>query len=848
MLLTVVFVAGPLVLADVGSGSRAVAADVGIQKIKHIVVIMQENRSFDSYFGAYPGADGFTMSNGVPTECVPDPVYGGCDKPFVDHADANGGAGHDKYSAATDIDNGKMDGFVATGETALTGCTNVYDPKCTEGSTAATDVMGYHVRSDIPNYWSYADNFVLQDHMFEPVVSWSLPEHLFQVSGWSATCSKHNAPSSCVNETEHPGPNPANGDPTNVVPNSSSPIYAWTDLTYLLHKNNVSWGYYVVSGSEPDCANPAHITCTSVPQGPGTWGIWNPLPYFDTVRNDNQVGNIKSVSNFYSAAQAGTLPAVSWVVPSQEVSEHPPATVSAGQSYVTSLVNAVMKGPDWSSTAIFVAWDDWGGFYDHVVPPHVDANGYGLRVPAMLISAYAKRGVIDHQVLSFDAYNKFIEDVFLGAQRRDPATDGRADPRPDVRELRPELGDLSAEFDFTQAPRPPVLLSVHPTTTLVAQAPPLPPFNVTASPGVGQADVRWHPPPSDGGSPVTSYRVTPYLAGVAQPARVYASTGTHQVVGSLGNGKSYTFKVTAVTALGTSPLSLPSAAIVVGTPVAPTAVSALPLDGGMVVRWSPPLSYGTSSISGYVVTPYVGTVARTPMLVDSSPPSATFAALPNGTAYTFTVAATNATGVGPASVASPAVVVGAPGPVGQPSVRAQPAGTATGPLTVTFPFPPPANNSPVLGYTATCDSANGGVSRAATGTASTITVTGLTTGKIYACSVAARNARGTGPASPLTGALPVGSPAPPTGVTATRVASGSVRVAFVPGADNGSAITQFTVSCTSTNGGTKGSASGTASPVTVTALTAGKSYTCVVKGVNARGGGGPSPPSAALTA
>jgi phospholipase C len=156
------------------------------------------------------------------------------------------------------------------------------------------------------------------------------------------------------------------------------------------------------------------------------------------------------------------LPAVSWVVPSGAVSEHPPNPVSAGQTYVTSLVNAVMQSPDWSSTAIFLAWDDWGGFYDHVAPPSVDANGYGLRVPAIVISPFAKQGFIDHQTLSFDAYVKFIEDDFLGGARIDPATDGRPDSRPDVRENEPQLGNLLNDFDFNQAPAPALVLNPHP--------------------------------------------------------------------------------------------------------------------------------------------------------------------------------------------------------------------------------------------------------------------------------------------------------------------------------------------------------------------------------------------------
>ena len=140
-----------------------------------------------------------------------------------------------------------------------------------------------------------------------------------------------------------------------------------------------------------------------------------------------------------------------------------------------------MRSPDWACTAIFLAWDDWGGFYDHVVPPKVDQNGYGIRVPGLVISPYARKGYIDHQTLSFDAYLKFIEDDFLGGQRLDPQTDGRPDPRPDVRENARILGDLSKDFDFGQSPRAALLLSTHPTTDLIEPAPAPP----TPTPGKG---------------------------------------------------------------------------------------------------------------------------------------------------------------------------------------------------------------------------------------------------------------------------------------------------------------------------------------------------------------------------
>jgi phospholipase C len=453
----------------VGGPTGTYIVPPGIHKIKHVIVIMQENRSFDSYFGTFPGADGIPMKNGHPTVCVPDPQAKKCIAPYVDHSDVNGGGPHSESNAIADMDGTKMDGFIGQAEAGQKGCLDPTDPACT--NSAEPDVMGYHTGSDIPNYWTYAKDFVLQDHMFEPNASWSLPAHLFLVSEWSAYCTQADNPSSCTNalqtrSEERPPNTPAYYGGKPGATSGGQPIYAWTDLTYLLYKAHVSWGYYVVSGTEPDCENPAAETCAPVQQNAATPGIWNPLPWFNTVQADHQLGNIQDVTNFYKAAKKGTLPAVSWVVPSGTVSEHPPAPVSYGQSYVTSLINAVMHSPDWDSTAIFLTWDDWGGFYDHVLPPSVDENGYGLRVPGIVISPYAKRGYIDHQILSFDAYDKFIEDDFLDGQRLNPATDGRPDPRPDVREDEKILGNLVNDFDFSQPPRPPVILPVHPKTTL----------------------------------------------------------------------------------------------------------------------------------------------------------------------------------------------------------------------------------------------------------------------------------------------------------------------------------------------------------------------------------------------
>ena len=378
----------------------------------------------------------------------------------------NGGGPHKYANANSDIDHGSMDGFVHQARDAEPTCRFYGDPSCaaTLRLGVPPDAVGYHTGSDLPNYWAYARNFVLQDHMFEPDTSWSLPSHLFLVSEWAARCTAHDDPYSCRNVYESPGLPPADTasrspaaqshlrvDRSHVSPSSRARLVAllrgeWRPTRLRERRGGV---------------RARRCRARETP------GIWNPLPYFDTVRHDGELGNIQPVSNSSTRRARGTLPQVSWVVPSQAVSEHPPAPISAGVAYVTSLINAVMSGPNWDSTAIFLAWDDWGGFYDHVLPPVVDRNGYGLRVPGLVISPYARSGYVDHQILSFDAYDKFIEDDFLNGERLDPLTDGRPDPRPTVREKVPILGDLVNDFNFNQRPRRPMLLPLHPKTTLV---------------------------------------------------------------------------------------------------------------------------------------------------------------------------------------------------------------------------------------------------------------------------------------------------------------------------------------------------------------------------------------------
>jgi phospholipase C len=438
-------------------------------KIKHVVIINQENRSFDTYFGTFPGADGIPMNEaGVPTVCSTVPadagIDGSCEKPYHNPNDLNIGGPHSNAAFITCTAGGAMNGFVrSAGNGKGKTCTDQNDPNCLLGGTV--DVMGYHDDREIPNYWSYAKHFALQDHMFEPVNSYSLPDHLFMVSAWAATCAPFDAALNCHTDLSDPGGGGGKAfKPKDAAAGPKDPEYAWTDITYLLHKNSVSWRYYVAGGKEPDCED-GQAECDAGSQEYTKPGYWNVLPWFDDVRADNEVGNVVDTTEFYTDVQSGKLATVSWLIPSGALSEHPPNLITRGQAYVTEIINEIMQSQYWDSTVIFLTWDDWGGFYDHVVPvvvnpdaSAINQDGYGIRVPGMTISPWVKPGQIDKTVYSHDAYLRFIEDLFLDSARLDPANDGRPDNRPEVRETAPALGDLLSEFDFTQTPNAPLVL------------------------------------------------------------------------------------------------------------------------------------------------------------------------------------------------------------------------------------------------------------------------------------------------------------------------------------------------------------------------------------------------------
>jgi phospholipase C len=370
----------------------------------------------------------------------------------------NVGGPHSADASDADIAGGRMNGFI---KTALWGartgfCVRHWNaPACNKltGPAGQPDQISYHTRREIGNYWDWADYGVLYDHFFEPVASWTLPAHLYLVSAWAATCKDDYKANSCRSDRRlHKAWN-----------------YPWADITILMRKYGVSWNYFVGDETRLNCdgrerpqsedipdalspCNPTHSEDVTV-EG------WMPISWMQSIKESPDRNNIKHQEDFYTRLANGQLANVTWVIPSGRTSEHPGhASISPGQRHVTKVINAIAESPFWDDTAIFVSWDDWGGFYDHVKPPKVDGMGYGMRVPAFMISPYAKESYVEHQILSSDAFLKFMEDRWMDGERLDGDTDGWKDPRPTVREEVDKLGDLADSFDFDQAPRPPLIL------------------------------------------------------------------------------------------------------------------------------------------------------------------------------------------------------------------------------------------------------------------------------------------------------------------------------------------------------------------------------------------------------
>jgi len=380
--------------------------------IKHIVIFVKENRTFDNYFGTYPGANGATTAtdsfgNVVPLHHEPDQV------PDISHASE---AGYMAY------DDGKMDKFNLITSNADR------KPNDTYGNNSLTQMY----QSDIPNYWQYAQNFVLGDNMFSSLMGPSFPNHLYTVAAQSGGAVNNPRTDrnigTLTNATKGWGCDVPNQQVQ--VQDASGNVqlqeacFDFKTLADELDAANFSWRYY------------------APPAGKSGY-VWSSFNAINHIRNGPDWQNVVPVEQFQVDAAAGDLPTVSWVVTPGTVSEHPPASVCTGENWTVDLMNTVMQGPNWSSTAVFLTWDDFGGFYDHVPPQQVDGYGLGFRVPLLVISPYAKQGYIDHTQYEYSSMLRFAEDSLGLATLTD--RDAGAN-------------NMMGAFDFTQPPRPPFIL------------------------------------------------------------------------------------------------------------------------------------------------------------------------------------------------------------------------------------------------------------------------------------------------------------------------------------------------------------------------------------------------------
>jgi phospholipase C len=387
-----------------GAAGAAVAApssgpQVPTTPIEHFVFLMQENHSFDNYFGTRPGVDGIPEGTCMPRN--PDDPSLGCVEPFPIRDQGITDLDHTEGAFLEQYNEGAMDGFVWANER-----------RGHDGSLA----MGYYDDQDLPFYWNVADEYVLFDRFFTSSKSGSVRNHMYRVTG-------------------HPG---ATGK------GESIPAEGWGDIPTIfdrLQEAGVSWKFYV-QNYDPQINFRTRLLQESGDRAAQV--IWVPLLAYARYIDDPELNShIVDLDQFYEDAANGTLPAVAYIAPSGN-SEHPPGSVRAGQRLVRGLIGTLMRSTAWESSAFLWSYDDWGGWYDHVVPPQVDEYGYGFRAPALLVSPYAKRGYVDSTTLDFTSALKFIQ-LNWGLEP--------------LAERDRNAETFMGAFDFDSPPREPVVLS-----------------------------------------------------------------------------------------------------------------------------------------------------------------------------------------------------------------------------------------------------------------------------------------------------------------------------------------------------------------------------------------------------
>lgn len=402
LLLTILLGASQFNLAK-GAGAQPTTP------IQHLIVLMQENHTFDNYFGTYPGADGLPKGTSMPVD--PTNPKAGYVTPWHIGTSTIVDLSHTQSTYLAQYNNGRMDGFVS----ALNALNQ-------NGRVA----MGYYDGSDIPYYWNLAANYVLFDHFFSSARDGSFANHMY----WVAAAN----------------PEVPRGSQLNDVLVNVPTIFD------RLQAAGISWKFYV-ENYDPNInyRYQGHMSNRE------SQVIWVPLLNFDRfIDNPTLASHIVDLKQYYVDLQQGTLPAVAYIVPSGS-SEHPPQSPSTGQHAVQTLIQELMRSASWGSSAFVLLYDDWGGWYDHVSPPQVDKVGLGARVPGLLVSPFARKGYIDSTQLDFTSLLKFIETNWNVASlaTRDASAN-----------------NLLSAFDFAQAPRPAEYLSAVVGTATVAKKAP----------------------------------------------------------------------------------------------------------------------------------------------------------------------------------------------------------------------------------------------------------------------------------------------------------------------------------------------------------------------------------------
>lgn len=369
----------------VPTNGPAMAWNSGLPNLKHVVILLQENHAYDNLFGTYCQAVMKfcpVAANGIPPSvCLPLKVAkstGPCVRPYdynVANLTSPFDMGHNYNISHGAFDNGAMDGFVQAERENLT--------------------MGHYNGTTVPVYWDIAQKFGLADDFFSSTLSWSLPNHWYLVAG--------QAPPGAENHTF-----PKNGEwGTNATAATYlSQANATPTAEDLLAKNpSVTWNWYDEPLENYSAAVKLNVTSTYG----GAYDNFNPQAAKAESYGSGFSGHFRARSQFFGDAANGTLPNISWIMPALNESDHPVENLTQGQNWIASLVNAVESGPEWSSTAFFIAWDDYGGYYDHVPPPQIDGLGLGFRVPLLVVSPWTPAGHVGTKQMSFESLLRLVE-------------------------------------------------------------------------------------------------------------------------------------------------------------------------------------------------------------------------------------------------------------------------------------------------------------------------------------------------------------------------------------------------------------------------------------------------------